>query len=201
MNALQPILAIDVVLKVPEPLYSLCCSFSRKYTDARISLGDHMQPHVSLYMMAAAKNDLEKIKKILASIFTGDAGITLPVLGFTQKNLNSNKPVLHYELLPTAELQILQKQIVTALSPFYQNQLNSSSFVRNNDTEIITDSTLEWVKNFNTASTGQNFQPHITIGYGELPAELLNRQNEAEITFTELNVYQLGNHCTCRKKL
>jgi hypothetical protein len=64
--------------------------------------------------------------------------------------------------------------------------------------EAVAPSTLDWIRTYPEKAAYENFRPHITIGYGRLPA---TAALPIPFVVTRLALCHLGNHCTCRRTL
>ena len=61
----------------------------------------------------------------------------------------------------------------------------------------INNATIIWIKKYLKNSAFDNFNPHITIGFGEIEKINLPINFKAE----KLALFQTGNYITCRKNL
>ncbi len=61
----------------------------------------------------------------------------------------------------------------------------------------ISETTLQWIKNYRQKAAFENFSPHITLGYGEIE----DLEFPKELKASTLALCHLGNHCTCREVL
>jgi hypothetical protein len=64
--------------------------------------------------------------------------------------------------------------------------------------DVVAPSTLEWIRTYPQKSSYENFRPHITLGYGQVPPGL---SFPIPFTAARLALCHLGNHCTCREML
>ena len=62
----------------------------------------------------------------------------------------------------------------------------------------ISESSVSYVNTFRQQSAGDQYWPHITLGYGKLRN---NSGIPGGICFDKLGLFHLGNHCTCSKKI
>ena len=76
-----------------------------------------------------------------------------------------------------------------------RNRVNNyaKGTLTNSDGDDFT--TIKWIENFEN-HTGDNFKPHITIGFGRRNFDGLKGNS---FLSDQLAVYQLGKFCTCRK--
>jgi hypothetical protein len=153
----------------------------------------HCLPHVSLAMGCIQPDALQAIASDLQS-----AKRKYPVKKLHVKHLVQNHHggtvVSSIELQAREDLQQLQVQVMRTLAPYFSYEVSESMFAGERP---IASSTLNWVQNFPQQSSGDKFQPHITLGYGPCaPVEL-----PATFSPEALAVCHLGNHCTCRKVL
>jgi len=104
-----------------------------------------------------------------------------------------------FELAKSERLQKLHEEILDNLKPFMsydvnKNQMYAPSEIDEKDTPWM----FPYINNFSKNSSLRNFNPHITIGDGEI-----DQPTNLPINFrtSRIALYRLGNYCTCRKML
>ena len=94
----------------------------------------------------------------------------------------------------TEELQALHEQVMREVTPFFRYEVTEAMI----DDDVVTGTTLDWIRTYPQKAAYEQFRPHLTLGYGQVPAGL-----SFPIPFpaTRLALCHLGNHCTCRRVL
>ncbi len=108
-----------------------------------------------------------------------------------------------FSLLGYAELR-LQQELIDAIAPFKAETGTVSAFYTTPEEPDVNAPTIAYVAAFVPKATGQNFNPHVTVGVGTIPdLEKLLAEPFEVFTFSpaSASVYQLGNFGTARKEL
>jgi hypothetical protein len=111
--------------------------------------------------------------------------------------------VVVYRVERTAELRELASKVEEAVQPFAVDGGTAEAFVQP-ATGQINSETIKWVEDFVPASSGKNYQPHVTLGAAHLDyASSLEKQPFEAFTFSGVNVaiYHLGNFGTAQGKI
>ena len=98
----------------------------------------------------------------------------------------------------------LQQKLIDAVAPFTAKTGTVAAFVSTEEGRDIQPALIDYMANFGPASSGKNFNPHVTIGVA--PQMYLNNMLEEKFesfTFSPMGaaVYQLGSFGTAQKKL
>jgi hypothetical protein len=105
---------------------------------------------------------------------------------------------------PTVDLIRYQKKLIDAVAPFAATTGTAAAFATTKDDPDVNQPTIDYVTNFLAYSTGEKFNPHVTVGVAaqDYLKKMLDESFEA-FTFSPVgaSVYQLGNYGTARKKL
>ena len=105
---------------------------------------------------------------------------------------------------PTDDLIRFQKKLIDAVAPFTEKTGTAAAFVTTAESPDINQPTIDYVNTYVPDHTGQNFNPHVTIGIAsqDYLKKLLDEKFEA-FTFSPVgvSVYHLGNFGTAKKKL
>lgn len=215
-------IALDFVVVPEEPIFSQAVEWNRNYCDSSISLGYRMVPHISFLMIYAKKSDIDSI---LTYVNSSELQSMIEKIPFQFKNPSSldvgmNQKILSWGIEKIDNLTELQDKLIHKFSHFSvkDNFNKNSSFYQ----KSVNDSTIQWTDNYLNTSTGSNFDPHITLGFlnhsldNKNPKDLssspcLDPKNNFPIIpdhlqkqnfhFSRIQVYQLGNYCTCRLNL
>ena len=150
-------------------------------------------PHISLAMGCVDEKDIGAIEKVLNGIAKEYSLADLRAIGIETTVNSAGEKVSVFEVGRTKQLLSLHEKVVGKLSPYLSYNVTANMVYG----EEIEESTLLWIKNYREKSSFANFQPHITIGYGE--AE--NGPFPIKFAASKLALCHLGNHCTCRKIL
>ena len=151
-------------------------------------------PHISLAMACIDQADIPQIETVLTSIAQC---YPVPQLHIDRITVNTNtlgQEISSFKIQPAKKLQTLHEQILTELKPFFSYDVTADMLYPSGR---IAETSLDWIRNYFTNSSFENFWPHITLGYGRL------ENIDAPIDFKpeKLTMCHLGNHCTCRKIL
>jgi hypothetical protein len=191
-------IAVDIVLLPEADMSERAIAINRSLVekhDSDIVLDPaHCLPHVSLAMGCIRSDALQAIASDLKSVIGGHPVKQLYVKHLTSQSHHGGSVVSSIALQAREDLQQLHIQVMRALGPYFSREVTESMFTGEHP---IASSTLNWVKNFPEQSSGKNFLPHITLGYGPCAQVELPPAFAPEA----LAVCHLGNHCTCRKVL
>ena len=105
---------------------------------------------------------------------------------------------------PTDDLIRFQKKLIDAVAPFTEKTGTAAAFVTTAESPDINQPTIDYVKTYVPDHTGQNFNPHVTIGIAsqDYLKKLLDEKFEAfTFSLVGVSVYQLGNLGAAQKKL
>jgi len=191
-------IAVDIVLlpedNMAEQAIALNRSLVEKHNSDIVLDPANCLPHVSLAMGCIQSDDIQAIASDLELITQSHSVKQLYVKRINAQAHHGGSIVSHIELQAREDLQQLHVQVMRTLAPYLSYEVTESMFFGERP---IAPSTLNWVKTFPQQSSGENFWPHITLGYGPcdpvtLPSTFAPRA---------LAVCHLGNHCTCRKVL
>jgi len=94
----------------------------------------------------------------------------------------------------TETLQLLHEEVMKLPARYFSYDVRAEMLL---STTEISESTLDWIKNYPEQSSFEKFFPHITIGYGEID----NFSFPIKFSVLKLALCHLGNHCTCRQIL
>ena len=189
--------AVDVVLlpeaDMAEQAIALNQALVEKHGSDIVLDRAHCLPHVSLAMGCIQSDALQAIASDLQSAMRKNPVKKLHLRHLTH-NHHGGAVVSSIELQVREDLQQLHVQVMRAMAPYSSYEVTEAMFTGERP---IAPSALNWVQNFPQQSSGDRFQPHITLGYGPCA------QAELPATFAPeaLAVCHLGNHCTCRKVL
>ena len=151
-------------------------------------------PHISLSMGCIDTTQLDTIEKHLWDIVSQSSLQTLACAGIGISRHAHGQMVSSLEITRDPTLQRLHETVMQHMAPFYHSDVTEDMIFGD---ELVSDSTLEWIRQYTTHSAFHLFEPHITLGYGPLP----DRSLPKTIGIQGLALCHLGNHCSCRKAL
>ncbi|MHC4644686.1 MAG: hypothetical protein ACYTBJ_04240 [Planctomycetota bacterium] len=187
--------AIDVVILPDETMTDKAIEANRKLVKqarGKIVLNkENCLPHISLAMGCIERTDIGAIETLLKKIAARNPLLPLRALGIRTSTDAVHEKVSAFEVERTNEIQSLHEEVTDRLAPYFSSDVSSDMLY--NPAEI-TDSTLLWIRNYRQESSFENFFPHITIGYGQMP----DLPVPIQFTPCRLALCRLGNHCTCR---
>lgn len=151
-------------------------------------------PHISLAMGCIDDGDIAEIGSILEKIASQCRVGELTISGVRVSENSKGEKVSCFEVAKTSQLQSLHERVMEEMARYFRYDVCEDMLY---GAEEIAESTLSWIKDYGEKSSFENFQPHITIGYGQMEDEAF----VAKFVASKLAVCQLGNHCTCRRIL
>jgi len=191
-------IAVDIVLLPEDNMAEQAIALNRSLVEKHnsdIVLGPaNCLPHVSLAMGCIQSDAWQDIASDLQQVIQDHPVRQLHIRHLSTQGNPSGSIISHIELEAREDLQQLHEQVMLTLAPYFIYDVTESMFTGERP---IAPSTLNWVKNFPQQSSRDNFQPHITLGYGPCSQVELPPSFAPEA----LALCHLGNHCTCRKVL
>jgi hypothetical protein len=118
----------------------------------------------------------------------------LNVVGVLRSTNSRGETTSLLEVERTPELQALHEEVMQEMTPFFRYEATEAMI----SDEVVAPSTLDWIRTYLQKSGYEHFRPHITLGYGQAPADL---SFPIPFAVTRLALCHLGNHCTCRRVL
>lgn len=188
-------IALDVVLlpslEVAQRAVEVSAALAHASGNTKIVLDTATTlPHISLCMGVVDESDLSEAERILSDVARTFGTLTLEVQELVAVPIPTSERIAVLPVKNTHALQQLHQEIIARLKHLLTQDAKKEMFVDPEDVESIS---CEWVDGYqNTA-----FSPHITVGFGEIITTGFPMQFQS----SKLAVCQLGNYCTCRKKL
>ncbi len=190
-------IAVDVVLLPSEKIIKMAIEINdelvEKFGRKIVFNEDNCLPHISLAMGCIEESDISDIKRILRMIAKQYPAGELQITGIQTSSNAVGEKVSAFEIERTERLQLLHKNIMSELAEYFTSDV-TKDMVADGDVE---DSTLMWIRDYREKSSFENFSPHITLGYGEIPEQV----QPMKLVASKLALCHLGNHCTCRRIL
>ncbi len=189
--------AVDVVLLPDEVMTDRAIEVSaelvEKFGKEIVLNKENCLPHISLAMGCVDEKNIGAIEKVLNGIAKEYSSADLRVIGIETTVNSAGEKVSVFEVEKTRQLQSLHEKVMEKLAPYLSYDV-SGEMIYGGWAE---ESSLLWIKKYREGSSFANFQPHITIGYGEIE----NGPFPIKFAASKLTLCHLGNHCTCRKIL
>lgn len=188
-------LAIDVVLLPSDEMMDKAIEVNKGWQERqkqKIILGkDISLPHISLLMGVCNSEQLPLFDKVL-----GEIAKNFKPFNLVAKGLHVGKYSCEFVVANTPELQKLHEELLKELRPCLSYDATAVDFFNPAGAEIL-EPTPRWVNDYFKKSSLENFNPHITLGQGQLEIK------DFPIRFTSDNLAlcHLGNYCTCGKVL
>jgi len=191
-------IAVDVVLLPDEAMTNRAIEINRRLIASNrpeivLNRKDCL-PHISLAMGCIDEADVTAIQKRLESLARKTSVRELRVVDVIASVNSRGETISLFDVDRTEELQTLREQVMQEMTPFFHYEVSAAMI----HDDVVTGTTLDWIRTYPQKAGYEHFRPHITIGYGQVPAGL-----SFPIPFqaTRLALCHLGNHCTCRRVL
>ena len=191
-------IAVDVVLLPDEAMTNRAIEINRRLiTNGRpeivLSKKDCL-PHISLAMGCVDETDVLAIRKRLESLARKTSVRQLQVVGVVASVNSRGEMTSLLDVNKAEELQAFHEQVMQEMTPFFRYDVSAAMIYD----EVVAETTLDWIGTYPQKAGYEHFRPHITIGYGQVPAGLFF---PIPFAVTRLALCHLGNHCTCRRVL
>ena len=207
-SAAESLTAIDVLLLPDQTMID-----HAKADNARLranypqgfALDAEHHPHISLLQRYVRTKDLDKVYAAVERVFNEQepAGWELEAVGYYYLDFN-NMGLAGIVIRPTPELRALQDAIVRAVEPFTEPNGTAAAYVTTPEHPDVNQPTLDYVNAFVPQRIGKNFNPHVTIGVGQL--DFVEKMKAApfpafKFTISGAAVFHLGNYGTAEREL
>jgi hypothetical protein len=177
----------------------------RENYPAGFALDAEHRPHITLLQRYVRTKDLDAVFAAVERVFNRErpAGWELTATGYYYLDFN-NMGLAGIVVRPTPELRRLQQEVIDAVAPFTEPVGTSSAYVTTSDSPTVNEPTLQYVEHFVPQRNGKNFNPHVTIGVGQLDfvqQMKAARFDEFQFRIAGAAVFHLGNFGTAAKEL
>ncbi|MCK4752200.1 MAG: 2'-5' RNA ligase family protein [Planctomycetes bacterium] len=190
--------AIDVVLLPEVAAADMAIEANgklvEKFGDEIVLDKNKCLPHISLAMGCMDESDLAQINEVLESIAKSYQPMDLGVTGIGVETNSLGQKVSAFMIGKSQPLQSLHEEVLEKSQPLLTSDVSIEMIYPSGD---ISETTLQWIKNYRDKAAFENFSPHITLGYGAIE----DLQFPKEFRAATLALCHLGNHCTCRDVL
>lgn len=152
---------------------------------------EHQIPHITLLQGFIKKSFLLEASKKLDNVFT-----KLPVTrSFIARKIITKNGYAMLEVGDDEKVLFNSQQIIK--EALYQLLIDTAP-TTDGFSDTVSGNEMESVVNYINRDTGNQFSPHITIGKGELPKNVLQG---VRIYPDQVVLGQLGRHCTLSKEV
>jgi len=204
----EPLTAIDVLLLPDQTMIDAARRDNarlRQNYPASFALDATHRPHITLLQRYVATKDLDDVYAAVARVLNGErpVGWQLTATGYYYLNFD-DRALAGIVIQPTPELRKLQQELVDAVAPYTRSNGTAAAYVTTPAAPGINLATLDYVDRFVPQRTGEHFNPHVTIGVGQIPfVEQMKAASFPTFKFKVAGsaVYQLGNFGTAAKQL
>lgn len=191
-------IAIGIVLLPSEEIIDKAIQINReliKNNPENIVLDkDNCVPHISLCMAVINEGDLKKLKNSLKNALNQFNEFKLRTVKLNSKINPGGQISNSFEIEHNEKLQKLHETIVREMNHFFQSDVLEEYFI---SPPKIKYPTTKWVREYIETSAFDKFKPHISLGFGKFEKKI----EPFSFTTSKIAVFQLGDYCTCRKKL
>lgn len=209
-NACAPnqkdVLAIDVLLTLPEDLYQQAISLNRSILEDNadnFTLDDNHIPHITLLQCYILESDMPRIEKLLDGLYKTIENDTLWAdhLQYSKDKAESFSSI---GIKKSEPLMALHEKVIALLEPYILPSGSQTAYIQNADGAPIDDFTIAYVPKFVSHYSFENFNPHISLGVAQtsvLDSLAEHSFHRTKFHATSISVYQLGNFGTAQKLL
>ena len=163
------------------------------------------RPHITLLQRYVLTSELPAVYAAVERVLNQrrPIGWELEATGYYYLDFN-NMALAGIVIRPTPELRRLQLDVVDAVAPYTRSNGTAAAYVRTAAEPGINLPTLDYVNAFVPERTGENFNPHVTIGVGHIP--FVQKMKAAAFPTFKFRiagaaVFHLGNFGTAAKEL
>ena len=206
--AAEPVTAIDVLLLPDQTMIDRAQAANARLREnypAGFALDSTHRPHITLLQRYVRTKDLGAVYAAVERVFDSErpAGWQLEATGYYYLNFN-NMGLAGIVIKPTPELLQLQQEVIDAVAPYTEPDGTSAAYVTSRDSPTVNAPTLQYVKTFVPERNGKNFNPHVTVGIGQL--DFVTKLKAAPFDTFKFKVagaavFHLGNFGTAQKRL
>ena len=194
--------AVDIVLLPPLEIMDKALKINRMLNDfsgnKTIVLDkQNCIPHISISMGTLNTAYMVEFYDDLKDIAKKYLPYRAEYKGLAAVKTSENEVVSGIDIIKDDCITDLQNDIKNLLLSYNSGEVTSDMVYP--DDKKITEFTLNYSSGYLKNSTGDNFSPHITLGYGDV-YDLKNVPViPSSFECTGIAVCHLGNHCTCKK--
>jgi len=206
--AQSELIAIDVLIQPDQKMMTEAArwnSLMREQTPEGFELDEEHAPHITLIQRFIAKTDLPMVLAEVEAVKSRFDIDNLEMTAIGLYHIPSGKIGLAGIVVePTEQLHALQQAIISAVDVYAQQGGDQFAFVPDKSGTPFDPLLFKYVETFVPGQTGDNFNPHVTIGVAPLEwLKELEKKPFKKFSFGAkgLATYQLGNFGTASKRL
>ncbi len=189
--------AIDIALIPVKPLLNYALELNRNLVGSALVLDrETALPHLTLAMAVIDDVNQKEISKQLEILANKYKNLELSLDHIFKHQSEDHGLVSGLGFARSEELMNLHNNAMAIIEPYAVQVDENDKSVFAYPEEIDYSKPASWVVDFSMKHAYANFDPHITIGMGELenlPVE--------KFTFSEIALCHLGKFCSCRELL
>jgi hypothetical protein len=204
----NPVIAIDVLLEPDATMLKRAAAANTRLLAVfpkGFALDEAHMQHMTTLQRFVRRADLDNVYDAVGKALVGEKIATWKLRAFKYYYLPvGDKGVAGIVIEPTNDWLRLQQKIIDAVAPFTVETGSEAAFHLTPEDGAFSKGLVEYVAAFVPASTGKNFNPHVTIGVAPqeyLKAMLAEPFDAFTFSPSGVSIYQLGNFRTARRKL
>lgn len=206
---LEPVTAIDILLEPDATMLQHAEAANArllKVYPKGFALDASHNPHITLIQRYVRTADLDKVYAAAGNVLTSKKMTDWKLKAFKYYYIpDKDIGVAGIVIEPTADLLKLQQELIDAVAPYTVKTGTAAAFATTPENpDIQPPALIDYVAAFVPKSTGEHFNPHVTIGVASqdyLKGMLAEPFGAFTFSPAGASVYQLGSYGTAMKKL
>ena len=169
------------------------------------ALDSNHTPHVTLVQCFIDREKLAEAAHVVSGVLQAAGPVNWQSKATGLYALSDGKLGLAgIVIAPTDDFRRVQLRVIEAISPFITPEGTAAAFAPRLDGGEIGQATVDYVKGFIAASTGQNYNAHLTVGIGTngfIDALKAEPFKGFPVQADSLSMYHLGDYGVAQRKL
>ncbi len=169
------------------------------------ALDSNHTPHVTLVQCFIDREKLAEAAHVVSGVLQAAGPVNWQSKATGLYALSDGKLGLAGIVIqPTDDFRRVQLRVIEAISPFVTPEGTAAAFAPRLDGGAIGQATVDYVKGFIAASTGQNYNAHLTVGIGTdgfIDALKAEPFKGFPVQAVSLSMYHLGDYGVAQRKL
>ena len=186
-------IAVDLACLLPSEVRAVVGGMNATLLQQQASgfrLDELHLPHITLVQQCIPRSALDDVVAAAGTVIAAFSPLELRA-----EHTQQGRATSHLVIEPDPELQGMHEQLLEALAPFAQGEVEASAFHDGGEPPRPQD--VEWVRAFKSSASGEAFFPHVTLGVGPPPT----LEQGLSFAVDHLALCRLGRFCTCRVPL
>jgi len=186
-------IALDVVILPPQSVSAMAVSLNQqlRHDDPRITLDPAgALPHISLCMFSLPRSELTDVWSRVQEVAGRHGPLQLQLSGISYGGFDEHNSVSSLSIEPSRALTEMHRQLCDAMAGDCLDETLPQHFQQ---PQQVDENSRNYVQQFFNQHAYAHFNPHITLGFGRLQAQV----EALSFTADTLAVCQLGPFCTC----